>query len=284
MVGLVSFLEYRPVLFAGRFVYGVALMDKKKLDEKKAAQIAYLRKKCADGLVPTEKVYRPELLQRMRFRVVPENVSRYHAFAKSAGYPIGSISQIIARLTSGLNFRATMPVIMKCASVLRVPPEFLIDGNYYYQKHGWCGYRVSIAVHEKGISFQELTFHDGLSNSDKPKVVSVWYRYWYNYIIGNLLSYSSSGMFLHIVLDCRDRLGITPADLLAPPPTLRNNLGGVTADLVDYFGAFDRTDYGFVIGAAKALHDYKYRVDGSADLLGNLQKLGEWWLGHEEEV
>lgn len=174
--------------------------------------------------------------------------------------------------------------IGKCADVLGVPMELLIDEDYYFEKWGWAGYRILCEAYRKGVSIEELVYWEGVS--DNPKYATKWFQAWYNAIHGraHLTWACYSHYFSQIIVFCNERLGI-PIGTLVSRQLHRTNATGVYAEMRDILAVLGKRECVLVTAVAKALCDYKF--SGNQDnFRRDMSTLTRWYLrgeGNNEE-
>jgi hypothetical protein len=226
-------------------------------------------------------------LEYSEFKLHRENLVRYYALAKANSrkklvYGSGEDKKEAWRLVNESVKYAIMRSIIRCSRALNVPAELIIDGEHYYRRCGFAGFRIPLEMYRKGLTYAELTFYDGISNSPNKHFVASWYRGWYYIIQGRLDMAINSVVLMNIIKLCWERLGLSLADLAVPPATARRLADSLVSGVSDMLATFDDVDCSFLFGTVKALHDYKF---GSVkDLRSTIEELVDWYHGKQKIV
>lgn len=224
-------------------------------------------------------------LENIQFYVDYENYRRICTLVRGDRKKISGSPKLVK---GAHQTRSNWRTIVRAADVLNVPPELLIDEDFYFNKSGVAGYRILFAAHKKGVSLADLTYFAG--QSDHPKHTYSWYSTWYMIIKGNLFWNRDINLkhFAKILKLCHERLDLPIGSLLGKK--LHSTTGEVTA-----FGEFarillclDNVDCALVAGVARTLwlHRLSKKNPYSADsvintkLYRDIENLLGWYIAH----
>lgn len=240
-----------------------------------------------------------QCLYKIRLKLDLENLTRYYLL--SGGYPgrpwnidlpekikdavRGRVNMYLRSRNRVMPSYTNWAVLAQVADAFGVPMELLIDEDHYYSRCGFAGYRILCEAHRKGISLEELTYHE--MYSDNPKYRCAWNYMWYY----TILSYPTvpcsvwgGRMFSRVLMLCNERLGVPIGYLVSRPLHSTRNSSTVYGTLCDTMSALGKRECAFVAAVAKALRDYRtIEALGEEFLVESVDRLLRWYLNGEKE-